>query len=210
MENGIKLKRIQAAILTLPDGQTVHVERIGRGRYSTAWKNGTSVYVQTHEKDLGKELLCNISETPHLPLITHLETSGIYNWYKMPLYQKLTAKHKEAWADFRHLQRLQDSAFKEERAVIGYGKESNPANVNSLFLSKVEEDVHLTESGYADAIGALGSWCGSYGGTWLIERLQARNCAVDAHGRLILLDPVFDLAEVRAEQEKRRKRARGY
>lgn len=203
----MKLKPIRAAILTLNNGTEAHVERIGKGRYSTAWKNGSAVYVQTHEKDYGKELLCQITGKAHLPVIEHIGTEGIYNWYKMPLYQKLTAKQKEAWLDYRHLQGLQKESFSEERAAVGWRGDINPASVNDRFLDKVRQDVHLVNSHYDAAIESLVEWCSNYGETWLIEELQARNCAVDANGELILLDPVFDLAEVRADQKRKSERA---
>lgn len=47
----MKLKMLPPrALLTLPDSSQVEVERIGRGRYTTAWKNGSHVYAQTNRE----------------------------------------------------------------------------------------------------------------------------------------------------------------
>lgn len=204
----MKLKRIQSALLTLDNGEVKHLERIGRGRFSIAWRNGEAAYVQTHEDDNAKELLCHLRGTPHLPAVEHIGDMGIYRWYKMPLYEKLTAKHKRAWADYRHLQQLRlDAANGAPKSV--WGARYPAREVNELFADMVESDDTLTMSErYGDTIRDLVNWCGSYGEEWLIEPLQTRNCVVDSDGELILLDPVFDMRIIREQQEQRAKKAR--
>ncbi len=203
----MKLKRIIAGILTLDDGTDVHIERIGSGRFSTAWKNGTAVYVQTHEQDYAKELLGHLRGTPHLPDVERIGEIGIHNWYRMPLYQKLTAAHKRAWQDFKKLKQLRlDASAAEQRRNGQNYREFSPARVNDLFAEMVEGDAGLTT--YGDSIRALADWCATYGESWLIEEFQPRNCVVDGDGKLILLDPVFDLAIIQAEQERRMKKHR--
>ena len=205
----IKLQPIHAAVLTLDNGQPIHVERIGRGMYSTAWKNGTAVYIQTHEDDAAKEMLCQIHDTPHLPTVERIHSdsdTSIYNWYKMPLYQKLTSAHKRAWTDYRALQKLRIKA--SQTANFAWAKNLQCDSVNNEFLELVKQSPLAAQ--YEAPIEALTEWCASYSQSWLIEELQARNCAVDANGDLILLDPIFDLQIIRDQQDAAMKRHRGY
>ncbi len=203
----IMLKPIHAAILTLPDGVQKHVERIGKGRFSTAWKNGEHVYVQTHEQDYAKELLSHIRGKAHIPDVELIGESVLHRWYKMPLYQKLTAKSKRAWQDYKHLKQLLADAWNAELKENGYRREIQASCVNGRFQDAVQGTPGLAER-YGDSIESLVIWCATYGSSWLIEELQTRNCAVDANGELILLDPVFDLNIVREQQKARAKRNR--
>ena len=116
----MKLKMLPAqAILTLPDGTEKQVSKLGRGRYTTAWQNCTSVYLQTHEKDSGKEIACrlqNLRATSYSRLQTFgIAGDSIYNWYQMPLYRPLTAKAGKAWEDFKLLKSLIEDARRSYR-----------------------------------------------------------------------------------------------
>jgi hypothetical protein len=198
------------AELTLPNGDKVEVERIGKGRYTTAWRNCSSVYLQTNEKDYGKEIVCRAahSKNPHIPVCTQLESEGsMYNWYKMPLYQPLTAKSGKAWQDFKVLKQMWEDA----RRSIGYDpKRTDEQDVyatNAAFGELVDDSTYLDES-TKEAVRILLDECGNYG-TYTIE-ITKKNCAVDGEGNLILLDAVFDLAEVRSQWKKKQQQARYY
>jgi hypothetical protein len=205
----IKLHRFHCANLTI-DGKAYRVERIGKGRYSTAWRSGDTVFVQTSEKDYGKELLCYLSGTPHLPTIEAIGSHGAYNWYKMPFYRKLTTRSTGAWADFRYLQELQKTAEQMARRTVGFRNDDHYPHICNHNLVELVEGAPILAPRYSDSLAKLSDWCCNYGQSWLIETLQPRNCAVDSHGELILLDPVFDLAELRADQDRKAKAARGY
>lgn len=188
-------------MLTLDNGESIHVERIGKGWYSTAWKNGSNVYVQTHEDDNAKELLSHL-DYPHLPKVEYLAHAGIYRWYRLPLYSKLTAAHKKAWADYKRLKTLHYEAFAAE--MRGSGRdELDPQAVNYHLAELVENVPDLHRLG--ESIRALADACINYGRGWYIEPFQARNCAVDAGGELILLDPVYDYDLLRAKQIRERR-----
>lgn len=205
----MKIERIHAAILTLDSGEKARVERIGRGRYSTAWSNGSSVYVQTHEDDHAKEILSRITDK-HLPQVEFVESTGIYNWYKMPLYQPLKSTCKRAWADFKALKQLRLDAFNSVRLDKTDKREWDTGTIgrriNESFQDMVDGHAAISAE-YSDTIRHLVDWCATYGEGWLIEELQPRNCVVDPDGNLILLDPIFDLCLLRQEQNKRLERA---
>jgi len=203
----MKLKMLNPrALLTLQDGTEVEVERIGRGRYSTAWRNCQNVYLQTNEKDYGKELISRVAEekNPHIPACVQLDWqdgNAPYRWYRMPLYQPLTAKSVRAWEDFKALKQAREDA---QRSLPYDQKRTDDADVhevNAKFVELVEDATYLSET-LKEAVRLLVEECQNYG-AYTIE-ISKRNCAVDAEGNLILLDPVFDLAEVRSQWRKQR------
>jgi hypothetical protein len=181
----------------------VEVQRIGKGRYTTAWRNCSNVYLQTNEKDYGKEIVCRASRegNPHIPACTQLDSAeSVHNWYKMPLYQPLTAKSGKAWEDFKALKQMWEDA---RRSVSYDARRSDDQDVyatNAAFGELVEDATYLDEQ-MKEAVRILLDECTNYS-TYTIE-ISKRNCAVDNAGNLILLDAVFDLAEVRAQWRKR-------
>jgi len=188
------------ATLSLPDGTQVEVERIGKGRYTTAWRNCSSVYLQTHEKDSGKEIVCRLAEfsrNPHIPDCKRLDgdDNQIHNWYRMPLYKPLTAKSGRAWEDFKFLRQVRE----ESRRSLGYNTKRTDDEeaymLNDSFRQYVDDSTYLSDS-IKEAVDQLLNECSNFG-AYTIE-ITKKNCAVDADGNLILLDAVFDLAEIRA------------
>lgn len=212
------LKPLHRAILTLPDGKAVEVERIGRGRYTTAWANGSKVYLQTSEKDYSKEILENLRREPHIPDCQRLgDFSGPYRLYSMPKYRKVTARETpEAWRQLKTLIEVREEAWilackrnSHWRAATGY--EINEAFSELLDdieagVGKVEPDALPPE--LVASLRLLLDEAASYG-EYAIEFRRA-NVAADKSGRLILLDPLFDMAEVRQDSERRLRKARGY
>jgi hypothetical protein len=209
------IKPIHKANLTLPDGKTVEVERIGRGRYTTAWANGSRVYLQTHEKDFSKEILSAIPRNPHIPECEHLGGfSGPFRLYSMPLYRKVTARDTpEAWRHLRCLEALREEAdgLARQRARLVDGYALNDA-VRAI-LDDMEAGVGTLPSEALpwelfEAVRSLLDEAANYG-EYTVE-FSRRNVAADARGRLVLIDPLFDMAEVRQSREGALRKARGY
>lgn len=65
------LKSLHKALLTLDDGREMEVQRIGRGRYTTAWANGHNVYLQVREGEYSKEIMEGLQGTKHIPECRH-------------------------------------------------------------------------------------------------------------------------------------------
>jgi len=213
------LKPLHRAVLTLPNGRAVEVERIGRGRYTTAWANGSHVYLQTHEKDASKEILEVVGRgerATHIPDCRHLGAfAGPYRLYSMPKYDKVTARTTPAaWAQLQALIKLREEAWqlalkRENRAPDGYA-------INDAFrelLDDVAAGCGLVEPGVlpnslVEALRAVLDEAANYG-EYTIEFRRA-NVAADKQGRLILLDPLFDGAEVRKANQEAQRKARGW
>ncbi len=192
------------AALTLPNGETVEVERIGKGRYTTAWRNCSNVYLQTNEKDYGKEIVARLRDehNPHLPACEQLDSSeSVHNWYRMPLYKPLTAKAGRAWDDYKVLH----ETWEDARRAVGYkpGRtdDQDVYETNAKFGELVDDATYLSGP-LKEAVRLLLDECANYG-TYTIE-ITKKNSAVDESGNLILLDAVFDLAEVRSQWKKKR------
>lgn len=203
----ITIRSVKRFLLTIDDRQ-LEVEQIGKGRYSTAYKSGETVYLKTSTDDSSKEMLCSLSGNhKYLPLIQFIGSfNGEYNLYEMPLYQPLLAASKTAWAEFKVLKQLWEEACKDAvRSAFSYRPTPNECArvISDNFNSRVT-DSELPEP-LKDAVDALVTKCQDYGG-YQVE-ISKRNCAVDKDGSLILLDPCFDREELEEDLERRRKKA---
>jgi hypothetical protein len=208
-----KLKPLHRAILTLPDGSPVEVERIGRGRYTTAWAtvayhNGSKVYLQTNEKDASKEILAGFSGKPYLPEIERLGNfEGDYQLYVMPRYSKVTAKDTPAaWAQLKELIRLRELAV--SWALQRRGINWDGYDLNDSFREALREEPHGLPEELVESLEELLDAAGNYG-EYAVEFRRA-NVAADPAGRLVLLDPLYDVAEVRESHKAARQRANRY
>lgn len=208
----ITLKPIKSAILTIGhETRTVH--RIGSGRYCTAWKNGTGdVWLQVHEKDSSKDILASLEPNPHLPRVERLgyfDGNSPYKLYKSVEYMPLTAKHKRAWEMYKVLHMVWNRVrFTPGAHIVSpiQSVDKDAQDIKENFRGAVEEQ--YGDSHILDAVDALIRESYNYG-AYTIE-ITKKNCAVDQDGNLILLDPLFDLAEVRDALNKALKRNRGY
>jgi hypothetical protein len=207
----VKLQKLHRALLTLDDGQTVEVERIGKGRYTTAWANGSHVYLQTDERDASKEMLAHLAvepRNPHIPDCRYVGMLERHKVYTMPKYRKVTARDtREAYAQLRRLIAMRDKAY--TLAIKARGCKFDGYDINNEFRELLEngEGASLPET-LRDALTQLLDEAENYG-EYTVEFRRA-NVAADEAGTLILLDPLFDLAEVRTDSQQRAKAARGY
>lgn len=209
------LKKLNRAVLALDDGREVEVERIGRGRYTTAWANGSHVYLQTDERDASKEMLANLARrsgrNQHLPDCHYLgELGARHRLYSMPKYRKVTARDtRVAWELLKCLITLRERA---RRLAATNDPKWDSYALNAAFRELIDDGEGNNISGLPDALQAallaLLDEAANYG-EYTLEFRRA-NVAADGNGTLILLDPLFDLREVREDSERRMRAARGY
>lgn len=204
-------RKAPCAILTVHDKE-YHVERIGRGRYTTAWRNGAAcVWLQVHEKDLSKDALADCPSNPHLPKCERFDWfdgSTPFRLYREPLYQPLMASAKTAWRDYKALAFLWNNAriaemnkftWRDPRTIS-----ARTSDFNRTFDDMVASSPHVPET-LRDAVEILVRAAADYG-DYRIE-ITKKNCAVGAEGQLILLDPLFDAAEVARAWDARIKKS---
>lgn len=203
----MKLKRLFKAILTLDNGDAVEVRRLGKGRYTEAWKAPDNVvYLKVKDGEYSKEILANLTaskqnNTFHIPQCVHVSNEDVgFRWYKMPLYFPLTASNKRAWSDFKALSKMREEAGQIQMREMS--KNFMAFDINNEFNDLVQAS-DLSPS-IKEAVDLLVNEAVNYG-EYLIE-ITKKNCAVDDCGNLILLDPLFDWDEVkRANKIRQRK-----
>jgi hypothetical protein len=199
------LKRIPARAILRYGYITVEVQRLGAGRYTTAWRdvlNPEMVYLQVSEKDFSKEMLTFMQDYKHIPQLEQLESfDNDSRLYRTKFYRKLTAKHTEAWETYKIL------ATCIEQAKCDTPFNSPPHVYNQLFDDAVQDKVYLSNE-IKETIHALVDWCQSYG-EYCIE-ICPKNLAVDDDGTLVLLDPCFDQKEVKESYKKALDKSRKY
>lgn len=210
-----RLKRIQAANLVLDNGESIHVERIGKGRYSEAWKNGKHVYLITSEKDSSKEMLARMGPNPHLPDTEKLGwmDNDTHRLYRQPLYRKLSAKQTPiAWSQFKVWKQAVEYGWKKAQTNAQRGDHDVLAcDVNNAVVEWMESQVldqNVVTEQFVEAVRDLVDNASMY--DYAMEARKA-NCAAGVDSDfLILLDACFDYTEVVKASMERIKKHWGY
>lgn len=180
------------------DGPSVEVERIGAGRFTTAYRqtaDPTVVYLVVNDEDgdYSKDIIANC-DGPYFPALEKMGTYRDATVWKTRYYQRLRASYHIAWSEFRAAADCRERVYTEvmrrsdTRKMPFYrlGHEVMAQTVDKL------RDEYPNYHGLADALGQLTDESANYGSSYVFE-FAARNLAVDNTGHLILLDPIFDL-----------------
>jgi len=202
------IRKLHGAVITLDDGSTVQVERIGRGRYTTAWRDGHHVYLQTKDGEYSKDILAALSGTRHIPTTEELgwgDDDAPWRLYRQPLYRRLTKRDfPNAYRQWKSLAEAREAAFKDVRGPNWRGHDLNARTLEIAQASpNVDESVRET-------LQALIDKACDYGHNYCMEFNQGNMAVHPERDELILLDPLFDLDEVRASQMATLKKHRGY
>lgn len=202
------LTALPLALLTIPapgrpEGKTIRVTRIGRGRYTTAWRHGSRVYLRVRPGEHSKEILETLRGKAHIPscrFVAHLPND--YKLYGMPLYRRVTARETtEAWKQLRTLIKMREDAWLAARDRNG-GR-AHGYDINAAFADLLDNTDHGLPDSLVNALNSLLDQAMNYG-EYVVEFRRA-NVAATKSGKLILLDPLFDMEEVRNSQKKRDK-----
>lgn len=97
-------------VVKLIKGEKKELEYLGKGRFTTAYKNGQFVYLFTNEDidkgDWAKEAISMFCrDHTHIPDIWEVEQLDSITIYKTKYYEPLTAQHKEAWQLAKYLEK---------------------------------------------------------------------------------------------------------
>ena len=175
------------------------------------------VLLITKENDYSKEILSRgginpqLYGLPHIPVVDtvtedHRGRAGAYHRvYLMDYYPTLTAENREAWRQFKVLDKAHQAAHRK-RCFATVGKApiytyAHQISTETLDMARPDLPINLIE-----AMQALIDAAASYGSSWGVEFRKA-NLGMDAEGYLILRDCLFDaelLWRERQQQEKRR------
>jgi len=213
----MQLQHVMGAKLTLDSGETLILERLGKGQFHTCYVDRTKgqVYAVTIDRDgsedHSKEILSHpqlgVDPNPHIPPVEYLGSigGGDRRVYRMPLYQPLRAQHKLAWEQFRALVAARETAWKmtvkELHGKMRLSDWGFTVNTHTCTLM----DSPAVSGDLRDALWDIRDAASNYGQSYCME-FSKRNCMVDGNGRLILLDVLFNLEAVEAIQKKKERR----
>lgn len=219
----IRLTRVKVRpryMLTPEHGQPLgKVEQIGKGRFCTAYRSlahTSVVYLVVKEEagDYSKHILGDCTGS-YFPELERLGDCGDRTVYRTRYYERLTAKHKHAWAEFKRLAAARETAWQEITRKQAKNNHNTPMHVFGVDVANRTIEI-ICEQGRLGAIGTNGAMIdaleqlvnsmSNYGSSYTFE-FAARNLAVNDHGRLVLLDPVFDLETIAKDHAARLKRA---
>lgn len=217
------LYTIHRSHLCAPGRDPVKLHRLGAGQFCTAYligggpSNGNFgrvllvVREDCYDKEILRELHRDNPDNPHLPAVVEfgdLRNEG--RLYVAPLYGKLSkAETPEAWADWLLIRRAQTAARKRldewrqgQRASFHDG-----CYYNQFFIDEAE--LLGLRPQLMDALRDVFEGAGNYGSTVWME-FRPGNLGVDGDGRLVLLDPTFDVKKLWSQREAKRKQNRGW
>ncbi len=205
------VKRGDWKIITV-DGEKLRAVYLGSGHYARAYRVQDTVYCFVRQDDYMKEMVSNCQSMKHIPEVKghgeHYERGQYYNVYSMPYYEPLTARHTEAWKQYRILQREHEAAKTEIRNKKGF--QSWSVQMNELNYALVERLSQLPSmASMVDALEHLASNTSNYGSGFGFE-FSTRNLGVDKDQNLILRDICFDQEKISQERLKQHEHSRDY
>ena len=183
--------------ITLTDhyGEELKADYLGKGRYSTAYRSGDSVYLITDPKDYSKEIASSFKVMAHLPECNFLGFVGERRLYRMPYYERLTKReYPRAWRQFISIRDLVN------RLNPDYIMQGYPNGYGLIIAVSESPDIHPE---MALAVEEMARIACNYGASWPLE-VAKRNVGVDALGNLVLMDCLFDVEKIRRESMRRR------
>jgi hypothetical protein len=191
---------------------------LGRGRFTTAFRaeteHGTlsrAVYLYTFHEDFSKSILAHTyrqyASNPHLPEIVRVGRmryrGQMANVYKARYYKPIDEDTKLTQANrdtINVLQGLHEEACDKFRGSVVRTRRSSEFN---QFITQGMGQFRLPYLVRA-ALEALAEEALDWGDHYLFDSFKLRNLALDGKGRLILIDPMFDMAKIEADHEARR------
>ena len=177
--------------------------KIGKGAFSTAYRvDGTDqVFILTKlDSDSNKyikEIYTHIKKK-HVPYMrtigieVYMPRVGYVNVYESRYYAPLTAKNKQAWSDYKVLNRAWDQVYYDNVNLVMNSRGDEYID-RHVVVAEFIERLTINQSVSQDIIDALDSiytWATAFSTGFLFE-FPKHNLRVDQDGNLILLDIVF-------------------
>lgn len=192
------------------DGNSVNATYLGKGRHATAYRFGDTVYLYVAEDEYMKDVIADglwDTDSPHIPKIAkHGDVMIRGQWrkvYSMPFSRTIKASDGEAWKGLRTLASVAEKIFRERFA----GK----LHIEGAYYNRdiIEASTGLVAASVTDALDKLADAAANYGSGVSFE-FGKRNIGVDADGRIVFRDILFDAEKMRRELAATMKRRRGW
>lgn len=208
---GAKKKGQHCVIVVDRNGFQCDADFIGTGRFTTAFRVSGSddVILYTFYNDRSKSILAQAwrefgRTNPHIPRVTRvgqIEIEGLLaNVYKARHYHKVIRKYltPENKRIVEILQEAQDEAQHEHPYNIIRSRKAHEFNQLVVNAPGLPTSIKL-------ALEHLAEIALDWGDHYIFDKFQLRNLGLDGRGRLVLIDPMFDMAKVQRDYDYRRK-----
>lgn len=173
---------------------------IGRGFFAKCYhaEDGrvySFVSSDCKEVDYSKSAISEWTDesNPYIPRIT---VNGDYDngrdygiIYSMPFYNKLTAKHKTAWKQYKYIMQAWYSS------VVGMRNNLSEYETNCKFIERIQQEAILPEA-LIEAFESINTACTNYGSDYSFDFGKV-NFSVDENGNLILRDIICNATAAR-------------
>lgn len=206
----------------------IDVQYLGKGAFCTAYRiPGGDVILKCKDSCPEKEVIKLWGmDSPYTPKIEEVydaeSPTEDYTVWRMPYYEPLTARNKEAWRIFRELKRAREDAVGKVRGNLHATGRSANAYSNYFWLTYSNEinntliDLANVPEDVKEALQNMSDCAASYGSDMCME-FQAKNLGVDSEGHIIFRDIIFStkkVMEIRREylekQRAKQQRIFGY
>lgn len=184
------------------DGASIDLQFTG-GYDLTKWwitRDGATAYA--YSRDDLVEMMRHV-EGPHLPNLQWVDTveTSKYDWriFRMPYAEPLAAKHKEAWADYKAIRGVYETAERDALAAAKQRKRETGrpvyfscSDIFNPFFARLES---VLSSEFFEDMECLYSWCGSYGDD---VRMSTLRSGFRVRGRRLIVSTPFFKADRRS------------
>ena len=188
---------LHKGVLHSADRPPLKLRPLGRGRstrlFTTVAKRPEVVaFVKDDENEYGQEILATVGfESKHLPRVKKLGGTATEYVYKTPLYDRLRASHKTAWAQYRVLQTCNDEARRQVRGKLKDWQfiQSGGYEVMSKTIECAERHKVVTTAMRHD-LEAVRDTAANYGADWTFG-FSPGVLGVDKRGNLVFVDILY-------------------
>lgn len=194
-------------------GQRLEAEYVGAGRYATAYRHRDDVYLFV-VGDTMKEALSETPPGPHIPRCEYVEaqdrrgSTEPVRVFRTAYSRTLGADCREAWGQYRALQRAHDQACRDiEQRVEARGERWGVFSQYGPEISERAIEIADVPEDLRDALSRLLNSGNNYSHGVCFE-FARRNLGVDGEGRLVLRDALIDCERRERELSLARTRER--
>lgn len=211
------MRRGDPVRITLGETERI-VTYLGKGFYATAYHHNLAgqepdnlVYLRVKSEDWTKDCLWQLVRrgvTTHLPALhpANNPPNDDCHWWKMPYYETIRAKDKEAWEITKRYIYCLETAW---HSVYGKHHHFKGKDVTEYGAEFMDAALELLCGDIPDALYEtlveLRNFSLDYSvGAWFDAKRSA--LAIDEHGTLILRDPLCDMKLIEEWREQQRRK----
>jgi len=195
------------------NGRTIPLERLGQGKFCRAYRMASEptrailiVNDSYHDKEILTEAHRHNPNNPHIPAVSQFGLTAEDTIYSAPVYHKLTPNSVDAWADWLKIRRAMKAArklFDEMQSNREWHRRNNEHDGCYLNQYFIDEAPNFGIDGpLLEALEEICYQAQNYGSDVWME-FRPGNLGVDDAGRLVLIDPTFNMTQLRARDKKR-------